>query len=266
MSENRISSLFESKKRNILNIFFMAGFPQKESTVEILQALQQAGADMVEVGMPYSDPVADGTVIQEISKKALQNGITIGQIFKQVKTAREVGVKIPILLMGYYNQLLAYGENIFLRHCKSSQIDGLIIPDMPPDVYKEQHIEQFKKQDLKISFLITPQTSQKRIDYLAKLSSAFLYIVSSNATTGKKGSLSQEQETYFQRIAKMNLTVPTLIGFGISDNNSLLKAFQYASGGIVGSAFLEDLRNKPHTKNLHDFCASFVHNLRGNRG
>lgn len=240
---NRIQKVF-SQNKSLLNIFITAGFPEKDSLPKLSAELFKNGIDMLEVGMPYSDPLADGPVIQNSSAIALRNGISLSTIFDQIREIRKVEKKAPIFLMGYLNQLMQYGIEPFLKKCKEAEVDGLIIPDLPYGIYLSNYSGLFKKYTIAISFLITPQTTTERIRALDDVCNSFLYIVSDNSITGDtKGSFSDSQLAYFERIKKLNLKNPTMIGFGISSKNMLLEAGKYANGAIIGTAYLEAIRN-----------------------
>lgn len=253
---NRLENLFKHKK-NILNIYTTAGFPNLKDTIEVVQELKVSGADMVEIGMPFSDPLADGQTIQESSQVAIKNGITLDIIFNQIKEIRKT-VEIPIMLMGYFNQIFKYGIERFLAKAKQVGVDGLIIPDLPLDIYQEKYKKLFDKYDLKLSFLITPQTSDERIKLIASESTAFLYIVSSYATTGGKSDIQKSQIEYFEKIKSMDLNTPTLIGFGISNQKTFDTACQYANGAIIGSAFIKALKDG---KEIKDTVRGFVEEI-----
>ena len=249
---NKIEQLLQQKK-NILNIYLTAGFPQLENTVEIVLELEKAGADMVEIGMPFSDPLADGPVIQHSSTVAIKNGITLKKIFQQVNEIRKHS-EIPILLMGYLNQMMAFGEEAFLEEAARSGADGLIIPDLPVDYYNEHYRQKTESHGLKMVFLISPQTPAARIKMLDNASSGFLYVVSSSSITGNELNVEQAQREYFQRIQKMPLKSPILIGFGIHDRKTFETACQYASGAIIGSAFIRALEKPGNLKEkIHHF-------------
>lgn len=240
---NRIQTVFKHKK-GLLNMYLTAGYPALESLPEFALNLFKHGVDILEVGMPYSDPLADGPVIQNTSAIALRNGIKIPMIFDQIKKIRKREKKAPIFLMGYLNQLLQVGVESFLQKCKESEVDGLIVPDLPYNVYLANYQPLFKQYGIAISFLITPQTPEDRIKALDKVCNSFLYIVSDNSITGStKGLFSGTQLAYFKRIKQINLSNPTMIGFGISSKNMLLEAFNYANGAIIGTAYLEAIRN-----------------------
>jgi len=250
---NRLEHLF-STKENILNIYTTAGYPKLNDTVEVAQELAAAGVDMVEIGMPFSDPLADGPTIQHSSEVAISNGITLDLIFDQIKEIRKT-VDIPIMLMGYINQLMKYGIEDFLAKASSVGVDGFILPDLPLDIYQEEYKSLFEKYHLKMSFLITPQTTDDRIKLIAQESNAFLYVVSSFAITGSKSDLQQSQLDYFKKIEAMSINTPKLIGFGISNATTFNTACNYANGAIIGSAFIKTL-SKPSTDlktTIHNF-------------
>lgn len=238
---NRIIDLFAKKKENILSVYYTAGYPSLNDTAIILNALQEAGADIVEVGMPFSDPVADGPTIQESSEQALRNGMTVKLLFEQLKDIRKQ-IHIPILLMGYLNPVVQYGIEKFCSKCQEIGVDGLILPDMPLQVYLDEYKPLFDKYGLLNIFLITPQTSEERIRQIDSLSQGFIYMVSSASVTGSTKGIQATQEAYFKRIQAMHLQNPTLIGFGISDRGSFEKASNYANGAIIGSAFIKVLQ------------------------
>lgn len=234
---NRFEELFKSKKK-LLSIYLTAGYPRLNDTVETLQVLQEAGVDFVEIGMPYSDPLADGTTIQESSQKAIANGMHLDLLFDQIKQARR-SVEIPFVYMGYLNQLMQYGLDRFCEACVEAGVDALIIPDLPMDIYEKEHKEVFDKYKLGLSFLISPQSGESRIQHADRLSYPFLYQVSSNAITGAKSGISEEQIKYFDRITEMGLSSPKMIGFGISSKETYDQACERADGAIIGSAFIK---------------------------
>ncbi len=231
---NRLQKLFQSKSKDILNIYITAGFPALHDTVSIVKKLDKAGVDIVEIGMPYSDPLADGETIQKSSMRALENGMNLSVLFEQVKEIRKEA-EVPIVLMGYFNQLLQYGIERFLMQCESVGVDGLIIPDLPIDIYEMKYKALFDKSKLRLSFLITPQTPADRIKKIDLLSDGFIYMVSVNATTGTERNI---DEQYFERIHNMDLNNPRLIGFGIKDRAGYEQANRFANGAIIGSAFI----------------------------
>ena len=238
--KNRITALFERKNKNILSIYFTAGYPKLNDTQTIIKELEKSGADLIEIGMPFSDPVADGPVIQRSSEIALKNGMTVHLLFEQLKEIRK-SISIPLILMGYLNPVMQYGIEDFCKKCKKIGIDGTIIPDLPLEIYEEEYKEIYEENALSNIFLVTPQTSYERIRKIDLLSTGFIYLVSSSSTTGVKGSVNDEQVTYFDRIRKMNLDSKLMIGFGISDKDSFEKASGFANGAIIGSAFIKAL-------------------------
>ncbi len=256
---NRILQLFAEKKRDLLNVYFTAGFPNLHDTVPILQTLEAAGADIVEIGMPYSDPVADGPTIQQSNDQALRNGMTLKLLFEQLGGIR-TSVKVPILLMGYLNPVVQYGVEKFVTKCREIGIDGVILPDLPTQEYLDEYRPAFEANGLLNIFLITPQTSEARIRQIDAVSSGFVYMVSSASVTGSAAAIGSSQEDYFRRIAGMGLQNPTLIGFGISDHSSFAKACRYANGAIIGSAFIKTLQQSTH---LEADIAAFIHSIRG---
>ncbi|HVE60234.1 MAG TPA: tryptophan synthase subunit alpha [Chitinophagaceae bacterium] len=244
---SRIKELFEKKQDRILNVYCTAGYPQLNSTIEVMKALQNAGADIIELGMPYSDPLADGPVIQASGAKALQNGMTISRLFGQLKDFRispPTGGdgRIPVILMGYLNPLLQYGFEKFCKKASEAGIDGLIIPDLPEYEFEHEYRPIVEKYGLDFIFLVTPETSEERIKKLDSLSSGFLYAVSSSSLTGSEKDFSTV-EKYLQRLQAMNLKNPVLVGFGIKDRASFESACRYANGAIVGSAYIKALEN-----------------------
>ncbi|MEO1628290.1 MAG: tryptophan synthase subunit alpha, partial [Bacteroidota bacterium] len=212
---NRLQRLFASDRQDLLNIYFTAGYPKLEDTIPIIRSLDQAGADLIEIGMPYSDPLADGPTIQQSGQKALQNGMTLPILFEQIAEVRQQ-TDIPLMMMGYFNQVMQYGEEAFFSKCKEVGVDGLILPDLPLHVYENEYQQLFEKLDLDITFLITPQTPDERIRKVDTLNRAFIYMVSNASITGAKTGLSEAQLAYFNRINEMELQHPRLIGFGIS--------------------------------------------------
>ena len=243
---NRINKLFQDKKERILSVYFTAGYPNLGDTVPMIQELVKNGVDLIEIGMPFSDPVADGPVIQHSSLIALQNGMSIRKLFGQLKDIRQT-VDIPLILMGYINPVLQYGVVAFCQKCKEIGIDGLIIPDLPMDVFEEEFKAVFEANDLHNIFLITPQTSEERLRKIDAVSTGFIYMVSSNSTTGAKTSVSDFQKEYFERVNSFGLKNPRLIGFGISNAETFANACEYASGAIIGSAFVKALEGSDPT-------------------
>ncbi len=257
---NRIDHLFKKKKENILNIYFTAGYPALQDTTRIILQLAYQGVDMIEIGMPYSDPMADGPTIQDSGSVAIKNGMTIDLLFSQLSDIRNK-IDVPLLFMGYLNQLMQYGVNRFLKSCDSIGIDGLIVPDLPVDIYEKEFRNKIEDTDLRIIFLITPQTSQERIKKIDSLSSGFIYMVSNASITGAKSGISAAQIEYFERIKSMSLKNPKLIGFGISDHETFSTACKYAEGAIIGSAFIKALGKEE--KDLDARIADFVQEVRG---
>ncbi|PID69317.1 MAG: tryptophan synthase subunit alpha [Flavobacteriales bacterium] len=239
---NRIHKKIKESKK-LLSIYFTAGYPNLKDTVPIIQHLEKAGVDMIEIGLPFSDPLADGPTIQKSSTRALQNGMSSEVLFNQLQGIRNQ-VKIPLLIMGYFNPILQYGVEEFCKKCNETGIDGLIIPDLPVAIYNEQYKSIFEQYGLINIFLITPQTSEKRIKFIDSISNGFIYMVSTSSTTGVKKSFGNEQLAYFKRIEKMNLKNPQIIGFGISDHTSFMQAVNHSKGAIIGSAFIKHLNNE----------------------
>ncbi|MGN6163400.1 MAG: tryptophan synthase subunit alpha [Flavisolibacter sp.] len=236
---SRIDDLFKKKKNNILNVYCTAGYPQLNSTLPIMKALEKYGADLIELGMPYSDPLADGPVIQASSSVALHNGMTISTLFEQLKDFRN-DINVPVVLMGYLNPLLQYGFEKFCAKAAEVGIDGLIIPDIPMYEYEKEYSAIIKKYGLDFIFLVTPETSEERIKKLDSLSSGFLYAVSSSSLTGSDKDFSAV-ETYLQKLQLLNLKNPVLVGFGIKDKATFGTACRYANGAIIGSAYIKAL-------------------------
>jgi len=236
---NRINKTLNQDKK-LLSIYFTAGFPQIEDTVPILEQLQEADVDMIELGLPFSDPLADGPTIQESSTQALRNGMTTDKLFTQLEGIRD-RIHVPMIVMGYFNPMMQYGVERFCKRCQEVGIDGLIIPDLPADVYHEQYQSLFQQYGLLNMFLITPQTPDERIRYIDQVSEGFIYMVSSAATTGAQGSFGDTQQHYFQRIADMKLQSKLLVGFGISNAETYQAAVAHSQGAIIGSAFIKHL-------------------------
>jgi len=256
---NRISALFKSTQEPILNIYATAGYPNFGDTMLVLNALQEGGVDIIEIGMPYSDPVADGETIQQSNQVSLDQGMTVSHLFDQLKNLRE-SISVPVLLMGYINPVLQFGVERFCQKCQEVGVDGLILPDLPLAEYQQSYQSIFEQFGLLNIFLITPQTSDERIKQIDAISEGFIYMVSSASTTGAKTGISSDQEAYFKRIDNMNLKNPRLVGFGISDRESFLKASNGASGAIIGSAFVKLLGN---AKNLSEEIVGFVKSIKG---
>ena len=239
---NRIDQTFQ-KKQKLLSIYFSAGHPELEDTLPILRALQDSGVDMVEIGLPFSDPLADGPTIQESSTRALRNGMSTEKLFDQLQNIRQ-SIHIPLVLMGYFNPMMQYGIERFCKKCQSIGIDGLIIPDLPVDLYHQEYKTLFDQYNLYNMFLITPQTSEERIRYIDNVSSGFIYMVSSASVTGAQSAFGNTQEDYFRRIAQMKLKTPQVVGFGISNAENYQTATRFSRGAIIGSAFIQFLEKK----------------------
>ncbi|OEK01540.1 tryptophan synthase subunit alpha [Roseivirga sp. 4D4] len=253
---NRIEQLFNRKSERVLNVYFTAGYPTLNDTVSIMQSLEASGADLIEIGIPFSDPIADGPTIQESNGIALDNGMTLKLLLEQLEGVREK-VNIPIILMGYINPIVQYGIEAFCQKCEEVGVDGLILPDLPMFEYLEVYKPLFEKHGLLNIFLITPQTSESRIREIDENSNGFIYMVSSASTTGAKTGISQDQEAYFSRIKEMNLKNPTLIGFGISNKETFDKACENANGAIIGSAFIKAISQEGEVaNNINEFIQS----------
>ncbi len=255
---NRIQELFTRKNKNIISVFYTAGFPTIGDTVSIANYLNESGADLIEIGIPFSDPIADGPVIQESNTIALANGMSVAKLLEQVVEIRKE-VMIPIILMGYINPVLQYGMERFCKEASEAGVDGLILPDMPMDEYQKVYKTLFEKHGLSNTFLISPTTSDVRIRKIDEATNGFIYAVSSSSTTGAKSGFSAEQELYFKKLKDMNLKNSFLVGFGISNHQSFSKVCEYGAGAIVGSAFITILKNSKDLKNdIHLFVKSIV--------
>ncbi len=237
---NRLNQLFNTKKDNLLSIYFTAGYPELNSTVNIAEALEKAGADFLEIGFPYSDPVADGPTIQQSSQHALDSGMNLNLLFEQLKDLRNK-VTIPVLLMGYVNPMIQYGVERFCKTAAEVGVDGIIVPDLPIYEFENLYKDMFARYGLSNIFLVTPHTSEQRIRKIDELSNSFIYLLSSSSVTGGSLNVSDKIEGYYKRIKAMQLKSPTIIGFGISNNQTFTKACEYANGAIVGSAFVKYL-------------------------
>ena len=237
---NRINQKLQENKK-LLSIYFTAGFPTLNDTVPIIEDLEKSGVDFIEIGLPFSDPLADGPTIQGSSTVALNNGMSTVALFEQLKNIRKT-VSIPLIIMGYFNPILQYGVVEFCKKCAEIGIDGLIIPDLPLKEYDENYKAIFEKNGLVNVFLITPQTSNKRIEFIDKISNGFIYMVSSSNVTGAKNTFGTTQENYFRRIAAMQLKSPQIVGFGISNAITFQQATTYAKGAIIGSAFVKHIK------------------------
>ena len=253
----RISELFKKKKERVLNVYCTAGYPQLESTLPVIKALEQSGADLVELGMPYSDPLADGPVIQQSSAIALQNGMTIKKLFEQLKELRPQ-VSLPVILMGYMNPVLQYGFEKFCADAAAAGIDGLILPDLPEYEFLSEYGIIIKKYDLDFIFLVTPETSIERIQRLDSLSSGFLYAVSSSSTTGSDKS-GVGIKDYLEQLKQLKLKNPVLVGFGIKDRSTFQTASDHANGAIIGTAYINAIgKSNDVNATTRDFLQSIL--------
>lgn len=255
--QNRIDQLFATKQNGILNIYCTAGFPQLNDTLPVMTALQQHGADLIELGMPFSDPLADGPVIQDSSTKALKNGMSLHKLFEQLEGFRE-HIHVPVILMGYLNPVLLYGVEAFVKKCAETGVDGLILPDLPMAEYEADYKPVFEKYNVHLIFLVTPETSEARIRKIDSLSKGFLYAVSSSSTTGKDKDM-RDQQAYFERLQQLKLSNPVLIGFGIKDKATFETAARYANGAIIGTAFIKAVEN---SKDIDGTVRTFIESIK----
>lgn len=237
---NRINQLFQKKTQHILSLYFCAGHPTLDSTTDIIRTLTSRGIDMIEIGVPFSDPMADGPVIQDAATKALKNGMSLRLLFSQLKDIRR-DVQIPLILMGYLNPVIRFGFENFCRECQACGIDGMIFPDLPFKDYLNDFKPIADKYDLRIIMLITPETSDERIRFIDEHTDGFIYMVSSAAVTGAQKSFDERKQAYFSHVQSLNLTHPRMIGFGISNKQTLESAYKNASGAIIGSRFVQYL-------------------------
>lgn len=250
---SRVAELFDNENSgNKLSIYYTAGYPNLDSTIEIAERLERAGVDFLEIGIPYSDPVADGPVIQESSGIALKNGMSIQVLFDQLAELRK-RVSIPVFLMGYFNPVLQFGVERFCEKCAEVGVDGVIIPDLPLYEYKELYQDIFERNGVSNVFIVTPQTAEARIREIDSLSNAFIYLISSSATTGKNLKVSEESSTYFKRMQSMDLKTPLVIGFGISDHETFVHANQYTDAAIIGTAFVRILGEENYLEEIPTF-------------
>ena len=254
---NRLNKLFNKKKDNLLSIYYTAGYPELNTTLDIAETLEKAGVDFLEIGFPYSDPVADGPVIQHSSEKALENGMTLNLLFEQLKDLRKQ-VTIPIMLMGYFNPIVQYGVERFCTKAAEVGVDGIIVPDLPIYEYETLYSGFFIDNNLSNIFMVTPQTSEERIRKIDELSNSFIYLLSSSTITGANLQMSDNIEGYYKRIKAMHLKNPTIFGFGIKDSATFKKACEYANGAIVGTAFVKLLGED----NYLDKIPGFVRTIR----
>ena len=261
---NRLDKLFSEKKTAVLNMYCTAGYPQLNSTVEVITALQNSGADIVEIGIPYSDPIADGPVIQQSNMQALQNGMSIPVLFEQLKNIRD-HIQLPLILMGYMNPVLQFGLEKFCETAAGVGVDGIILPDLPIYEFETVYQQYFKKNDLKFIFLVTPETSEERIRKIDSLATGFIYAVSSSSTTGNSQNFAdskaiEDQQAYFKKLSDMNLTNPVLVGFGIKDKETFNAASTYTNGAIIGSAYINVLKN---TLDVAGTTKDFINSIKG---
>jgi tryptophan synthase alpha chain len=254
MKMNRIQDKLSDNKK-ILSVYFTAGFPTLNDTISLIEDLAKNKLDMIEIGLPFSDPLADGPTIQASSTQALKNGMTTALLFEQLTGIRNK-VNIPLIIMGYFNPMLQYGIENFLKQCQETGIDGLIIPDLPLEIYLSEYKEYFESHGISMIFLITPQTSEERIRLIDANSNAFIYMVSSAGVTGSKDSFDENQLAYFERIAAMNLKNPQIVGFGISNKTTFNQATKHQKGAIIGSSFIQFL-----SKNGTDSIGKFIQSI-----
>lgn len=263
--ENRLHKLFKNRpaggqgaKKPLLSVFYTAGFPRIDDTALIASSLEKAGADIIEIGIPFSDPVADGPTIQQSNKVALDNGVTLSLILKQVSEIRK-SVNMPIILMGYLNPVMQYGVEKFAKDAAAAGVDGVILPDMPLLEYERDYRRTFEDAGLLLTFLVSPTTSDERIRKIDGLTDGFIYAVSASSTTGAKSGFAPQQVQYFEKLKKMKLKNPFLIGFGISDKDTFQQASSFSAGAIVGSAFINLLRN---SKDIDGDIKKFVNEIK----
>ncbi|MBN1822148.1 MAG: tryptophan synthase subunit alpha [Prolixibacteraceae bacterium] len=254
--KNRINTLFEQKQKDILSVYFTAGYPNLNDTVSIITELEKAGADLIEIGIPFSDPTADGPVIQQSSHLALVNGMNLNLLFNQLKNIRDK-VSVPLILMGYFNPVYQFGVERFCNKCNETGIDGAILPDLPLWEFENNYQSFFEKNGIHNILLITPQTSDERILEIDNKTGGFIYMVSSSSTTGKNQKVEDFHQDYFNRVNSLGLKTPRLIGFGISDNQTFNKACENANGAIIGTAFINSFKNNiPLEKSITEFVKS----------
>lgn len=262
MSEqyNRITHALQTSDEKLLSVFYTAGFPRREDTLFLAESLERAGVGMLEIGFPFSDPLADGPTIQASSEQALRNGMTLSLLFKQLEDLRP-RIQIPVLLMGYLNPVMQMGVECFCQKCAETGVDGVILPDLPLELYLEKYQEIFERHAIRTTWLITPRTSEERIRMIDAHSSGFIYVVSSFAVTGNHLDVDQKKQEYFQRIYAMNLQNPLVVGFGIHDYQSFQQSTAYADGGIIGSAFVKAIQ-RADVRQLEDVVQRFVTSIR----
>jgi len=247
---NKLSSILDRK--NLLSIYFTAGYPGLEDTIKNLDELQSSGVDFVEIGFPFSDPIADGPVIQESSMIALKNGMTLDLLFKQLLSAKEL-ISVPVILMGYLNPVLQFGVEKFCASCRDAGVSGVIIPDLPMLEFKREYRKIFSSFSLAFIFLITPQTSKERILEIDSLTDSFIYAVSSSSTTGTRENFDENQFQYLEELRDLNLKNPIIVGFGISNHETFKRVNKYAAGAIIGSSFISFLKTMDNQKSISQF-------------
>lgn len=257
---NRITTLFQNRDKKILSLYFTAGYPKLDQTLEILKSIESAGGDLVEIGMPFSDPLADGPVIQASSQQALKNGMSLQKLFKQLKGFRKE-ISIPVVLMGYLNPVLQFGMEAFLKNCQQVGVDGLILPDLPLNEYERTYKNLFSKYQIDLIFLVTPETSKERLQEIDRVGTGFIYAVSSSSTTGSDKSWNKLEE-YFQHLANSSLQNPVLTGFGVKDKDSFTQASKHTQGAIIGTAFIKVLTE--NKDNLSMGIKEFIQGIRRN--
>ncbi len=257
---NQLVELFERKKNDVLAVYFTAGFPKLNDTVRIIKSLSEQGVDIIEIGMPFSDPLADGPVIQESSRVALENGMNMKLMFQQLSflSTTRAGSLPPLVLMGYLNPVLQFGMQNFLDECIKAKVSGVILPDLPLEVYENEFKSLFENANVHFIFLITPGSAEQRVRKIASLSRGFLYLVSTSATTGGSASLSKEQRSALKKVSDYRLGIPILTGFGIHNKETFLEASQHTNGAIIGTAFIK----KIHIDASPECIAEFIHGIK----
>jgi tryptophan synthase alpha chain len=254
--KNSLKKLFETKSKNLISIYFSAGYPVLNSTTTIINQLSKSGIDFIEVGIPYSDPLADGPIIQESGSIALENGMNLKLLFKQLDSIKNTN-STPLIMMGYWNSILQFGVEKFLESCQKTNISGAILPDLPIDIYKKKYKNLFEKYKIPLIFLITPQTTEDRIKNIDSLSNSFIYVVSSSSTTGKKIGIEGSKE-YLKRLKGFQLNSPLITGFNIKNKKDFKFACQYTQGVVIGSAFINSIKGKESLeKNIENFVSEF---------
>ena len=255
---NRIDELFREKQQDVLNLYYTAGFPELNDTLPVLEGLEAAGADMVEIGIPFSDSLADGPVIQVANGQALANGMSLKLLFEQLRDMRKA-IRIPVVLMGSLNPVMQFGMEPFLRTCQETGVDGVILPDLPLEEYERHHAALFAAYGIHAIFLVTPETNDERLRKIDALSGGFLYAVSSSSTTGKEKNI-QHQEAYFKKLRDMDLHNPVLVGFGIRDHDTFKAACRHTNGAVIGTAYINLLRE--HAQDKTAATAAFIRQIK----